>query len=459
MAKQSQCPGCKEKFGNGRPYSVHLVLYKSLGSAADMALKKHKINSAKKSESKRKDVAMRRELAAEGRQNREIPVEALPDAQEMDVDANVLPLQRSPLPPPRPSGRPNRRIRLPHRYRDELPPNLNPPIIADPEPDDEPVESASRASPESWEPPKSTAFCTETNSFAIYRKYALGPPTITPDESFTLSFGSSSLESVEKAAPDYFAPFFNPSTFLLMSGTATDPVSNLTRMSTSLSTTSFGMRISKPLTLGQHFQLLAKPNGWMDKNQPSTSSTQSDNFESLPFKPENGWIKGSVSIPVPCDGCKFRSEADAPRFVVDGIWYRRPLQVLKRAFSELAAENFHTTAFKEYWKPSKDEREERIYSDTFTGDVFNDEYEVLRTTLREGLNAKLNLSSLASFFIQMRHILRVLVLRHCTRCINLIAPRQSSLPMRSSSEADDLSKDLSIRRRERQGKRDSRFGA
>jgi len=42
-----------------------------------MALKKHKINSAK-----RKDVAMRRELAAEGKQNRETPVEALSDAQD-----------------------------------------------------------------------------------------------------------------------------------------------------------------------------------------------------------------------------------------------------------------------------------------------------------------------------------------------------------------------------------------
>ena len=105
MAKQSQCPGCKEKLGDGRPYSVHLVLCKSFNSAVDMALKKHKINFAK-------DVAMRRELAAEGRQNREIPVEALPDAQEMDADANVLPLQRSPSPPPRPSGRPNRRIRF-----------------------------------------------------------------------------------------------------------------------------------------------------------------------------------------------------------------------------------------------------------------------------------------------------------------------------------------------------------
>jgi len=127
----------------------------------------------------------------------------------------------------------------------------------------------------------------------------------------------------------------------------------------------------------------------MDKNQPSTSFAKSDNSESLPFRPEDGWIKGSISIPVPCDGCKFCSEADAPRFVVDGIWYRRPLQVLKRAFSEPAAENFHTTPFKEYWKPSKDEPEERIYSDTFTGNIFNDEYEALRATLQEGPNAKL----------------------------------------------------------------------
>ena len=108
MAKQSQCLGCKEKFGNGRPYSVHLGLCKSLSLAADMALKKHKINSAKKLESKRKDVAMHRELAVEEKKSRETPVEALPDAQDIDVDTNVLPPQRSPSPPPRPSGRPNR---------------------------------------------------------------------------------------------------------------------------------------------------------------------------------------------------------------------------------------------------------------------------------------------------------------------------------------------------------------
>jgi hypothetical protein len=146
----------------------------------------------------------------------------------MSIMISSLP-QKSPSPPPlaRPSGRPNRRIRLPRR---DLPPNPNPPIIAVPEPEEEPVETPGRASPESRELPKSTVFCTEMNSFGVYRIYALGP-TITPDESFSpspsdsisiardsanspsnaswwSSFGSSSLESVENGAPDYFSLFF-----------------------------------------------------------------------------------------------------------------------------------------------------------------------------------------------------------------------------------------------------------
>ena len=91
------------------------------------------------------------------------------------------------------SGRPNRRIRLPRRYRDDLPPNPNSPIIAVSEPEEEPVESPGRASFESRELPKSTVFCTEMNSFGVYRIYALGPPTITPDELFSLSSVTESI--------------------------------------------------------------------------------------------------------------------------------------------------------------------------------------------------------------------------------------------------------------------------
>ena len=51
---------------------------------------------------------MHRELVMEGNQIQEMPVEALPDTQAMDVDVNILLPQKSPSPPPRLSGRPNR---------------------------------------------------------------------------------------------------------------------------------------------------------------------------------------------------------------------------------------------------------------------------------------------------------------------------------------------------------------
>jgi Plavaka transposase len=129
----------------------------------------------------------------------------------------------------------------------------------------------------------------------------------------------------------------------------------------------------------------------MDKERTTgtKSSVEFDGSEALAFKPEDGWIMSSVSIPVPCDGVHFKSEEDAPQFVVDKVWYRRPLEVIKMAFIEPAAENFHTIPFKEYWKPSKDEPEERLYSETFTADIFNEEYDVLRSSPREGPNSEL----------------------------------------------------------------------
>jgi Plavaka transposase len=407
MGKQSQCPGCKEKFGNGRPYSAHLALCKFLGSAADIALKKHKINTAKKLELKRRDIAARRELLLERSGNEEMEIEALPEA----LPDIVLPPQRSPSPPPRPSGRPNRRIRLPRRYQDDLPPNPNPPIIPIPEADDELVQPADYVPPEAMELPKSSLFCTEKNSFGVYRKYLLGPPTITPDESFTLSsvsdsisiardpadsrsnaswwssFGSSE-ESVEKEALNYYAPFLNPSTFLLMSwyynGSSVKSYADVDKLVHNV----IRHEDFKASHFGPTFST-AREAERMDKNQVSTLTRTRYNSESVPFRTEDGWIKGRVSIPVPCDGYRFPSEEDAPRFVVDGVWYRRPLEVIKRAFTEPAAEKFHTTPFKEYWKPSEDEPEERVYSETFTGDVFNEQYEDLRKTHREGLNAEL----------------------------------------------------------------------
>jgi hypothetical protein len=50
--------------------------------------------------------------------------------------------------------------------------------------------------------------------------------------------------------------------------------------------------------------------------------------------------------------------------------------------SEAATEKFHTIPFKKYWKPSMDKPEEQLYSETFTADVFNEDYDILQTTSR-----------------------------------------------------------------------------
>ena len=129
----------------------------------------------------------------------------------------------------------------------------------------------------------------------------------------------------------------------------------------------------------------------MDKHHASNASTISDGSEDsdLLFKSEDGWILGHISIPLPCDGVRFNLEEDAPQYVVNKIWYHQSLEVIKKAFTEPAAEKFHTTPFKEYWKPSNDEPEEHLYSETFTADFFNNEYETLRATLCKGPNSEL----------------------------------------------------------------------
>jgi hypothetical protein len=136
---------------------------------------------------------------------------------------------------------------LPKRYRDDLPTIPNPPVISIPvtEPEeDENVQDNDASKQPALEHLSASeydsTYCTEENSFRIYHKYSLGPPTITPDDSFTLSsisdsvsiardpadsrykaswwssFGSSCLKTVENVTDNYFAPFLNASIFLLM---------------------------------------------------------------------------------------------------------------------------------------------------------------------------------------------------------------------------------------------------
>jgi len=54
--------------------------------------------------------------------------------------------------------------------------------------------------------------------------------------------------------------------------------------------------------------------------------------QSTPFQRRHGWHEASVRIRVPCATRTFSSEEDAPQYVVDGIYHRRLVDIIKGIF-------------------------------------------------------------------------------------------------------------------------------
>ena len=61
-----------------------------------------------------------------------------------------------------------------------------------------------------------------------------------------------------------------------------------------------------------------------------------DDFTEAPFgtnalfSPDDGWIESTVTLQLPCKGWKIREEL-APSFNVNGVFFRKPLKVIKAA--------------------------------------------------------------------------------------------------------------------------------
>ena len=101
-----------------------------------------------------------------------------------------------------------------------------------------------------------------------------------------------------------------------------------------------------------------------------------------PFAFDDSWIKGSVKIPLPCNGVK-QSEAEAPTFIVE-VYYQKILDVIKAALAEPCVEQFHAFSFEASWQPGPHEPEEQIYSEIYTGDGWNEEYMKIHTKNQQG---------------------------------------------------------------------------
>jgi hypothetical protein len=307
-----------------------------------------------------------------------------------------------PLSPPpqqfRPSGLPFRKHRLPRRYRDELPPEpapvapaIDPYInrVADHLDDDIPQ-------PEVLPDAPRRTVETQKNEFGVYRQYSSEFPSYTPDDLSTLSdlcnaptqrhenedsddllqpWWSTYVRSTEEPqAPtnNYYAPFPNPSTFLLMRWFMS--LSNM-KSHSELN------RLVKNVILSPEFNsndLLAFS---ADREARRLDSHQDKN--SPIFDGKDGWHSSSVTICVPCEKVHHPSEDAAPGYKVEGLYHRDIVEVIKSAFKEPSATRFHLTPYKEFFQPSNGCPPERIYSELYTADAFLEEHDKIHAQPRK----------------------------------------------------------------------------
>jgi hypothetical protein len=310
---------------------------------------------------------------------------------------------------------PRTHVQKPRVLPDELPPP--PPYIPSIDDDDmaldcsETLPSTSRLpDPE----PNRRVFRTATDGYGVFREYSNGIPSITPDENYNLSdvtdsphmafdnpsssapasYLSSTIDRLREGATaaanaatntatTFFAPFRNPSIYRLMAWFySSSNTKSITELNSLVNDVILAPDFKPEDFIGFS---TTKEQAVMDAHQEASSGP---NEKSSPFEFDDTWIKGTVEISLPCDGFAFESEDEAPKFVVE-VYYRKLIEVIKSALSEPIAEKFHTFPFRAFWKAAPDEPEERIYSEIFTGEYWNTEYEKLQSAHLQGPNRHL----------------------------------------------------------------------
>ena len=255
-------------------------------------------------------------------------------------------------------------------------------------------------------------FKTDPNSFGVFRVYKSGEPTFTPDDNFHVDSVADGPNFIKDQRPESKPTWASPfGTDFTQSGPldiATPksallpylPFQNMTIFR--LMEWFYDSSLMKSLgTLNNLVhQVLLAPD--FDRNElvgfdAAKEAKRLDNFDPSPVEEStsgskqlnNGWIEASVPISLPNIGVSHLSVAAAPVFHVKGFSYRKPLEVLKAAYQEPSAAQFHISPFEEYWKPSPETPPERIYSELYNCDAYIQEHEKIRSQPQPASNCEL----------------------------------------------------------------------
>ena len=239
--------------------------------------------------------------------------------------------------------------------------------------------------------PASFPFQTKPDHYGVFREYSSGQPTITPDSDSPFLALNTSTQSPISTPPlsprksdnieqDWFAPFKNPSTYRLMEWFNN---SSATKSMTQLESLVHDVLQAPDFNVNEldGFRA-AKENARLDSFKFKKEKATSPGVENDIF--DDTWIKGTVYIPLPCDGVQ-QPEDGAPLYPVH-FYYRNILSVIKAALSELKSKGLHTFPFRAYWHPSKGVPPERVYSESYTANHWNDEYDKINKSREDGPN-------------------------------------------------------------------------
>ncbi|KAI6112660.1 hypothetical protein F5141DRAFT_1003094, partial [Pisolithus sp. B1] len=202
---------------------------------------------------------------------------------------------------------------------------------------------------------------TDPDALGIFRVYATRPTFIPHDRAINSISDSPTFEtynSVAQAAgveansrlhipdmaltsKDLFSAFSSPTAGLLMcwhySGSNEKSVAELTRLTNFTSDVLFNPAESGRFSHERERRLLG-------------AFLQND---SNPFHANHGWYRSTVQVRLPKEKMKFTSEMDPSIGTVKiDVHHRLLVDIIKSAFEDPAASNFHMTPFEEYWKKS-----------------------------------------------------------------------------------------------------------
>ncbi|TBU36191.1 hypothetical protein BD309DRAFT_878774 [Dichomitus squalens] len=130
-------------------------------------------------------------------------------------------------------------------------------------------------------------------------------------------------------AANSFVPFLNWSVFKLMewqySGSMTKSAGEL-------------QRLVDDVILDEHFKKEDLLGFSVEREQQRLDEHQAINPE---FSAKDGWREASVRLHLPKPGLQQEDEEHAPAFVVDKIWIRSFLEVVKAGLQDVSARKFH----------------------------------------------------------------------------------------------------------------------